>query len=89
MPLRGRPVGALAEYGLNSESDGDESDEQDGAGPPPNSGPLIAIARTMSTLFDVRKHPTAGARGSPQAKPVSTQAICRMHNTLRCLMDLL
>ena len=76
VPLRGRPVGALAEYGLNSESDGDESDEQDGPGNQAvaNPGPQIEIARTMSTLFDVRKHPAAEARGSPQVKPKAQAA---------------
>ena len=62
VPMPGRPVGALAEYGLTSESD--EDDEHDGS--PPNPPPLVEIARTMSTVFDVRKHPTAGPK---QTKP--------------------
>ena len=69
-PMPGRPVGALAEYGLPSESD--EDDEQDGSTPTPP--PLVEIARTMSTVFDVRKHPTAGSkRANPKTQePAST-----------------
>ena len=62
VPIPGRPVGALAEYGLSSESD--EDDENDGSKNPP---PLVEIARTMSTVFDVRKHSSGAA--ATQTKP--------------------